>query len=297
MDGKIIESIPIKCEEQISEVQDNLNTSLTSLTIDETKETNQNEQFEEKTEKLPTKLTTIPIRVLPTNDVPEKIILCLDTCIDPEYTAFKIESGTTYPPLYMLKRIINIFVQNKNFIDPRHEFALITLEGKDIRWCTEFTNNPMEIINSLKDISECETSDECILNKLLNAIWENVNIPKVTNLSVPPPYVVRVILLFSRSLCSKVPVENYDELLNNPYFTIDVIFTHEETPVEKSQEIFNNLQLLDKKMLSYKFEVGRNSTLIHGCMAKLLSHPLQRPLQNLALYEISQERKKVEKEE
>lgn len=283
----------------INDVQDNLNTlTLNESSQEETdiKMTNTNDKTEEI---IPTKTISAPVRVLPCRNIPEKIIICLDTCTDTEYTPFKIGDGTTFAPLYMLKRIIDIFVQNKNFIDTRHEFALLKLDSTDVKWIKDFTNNPSDIINSLKDISECEPNEEEFkLSHILDTIWENVNIPKPNNdLTILPPYVVRLILLYNRSNSSPIITENYEEILKNPYFTIDVILTHEEKPAEKYHEIFNNLQKLDDKGYSYKFEVGRNVTMLHDCMAKLLSHPLQRPTQTIASYDYNPERKKMEKED
>lgn len=299
--NKIIDdTIPNKCDESngINDIQDNLNTSLTSLTLNESpiEEISQNEDDAQK-EVETTKVVSLPLRIIPCHNVPEKIVLCLDTCTDLDFTPFKIGDGSTFAPLYMLKRIIDIFVQNKNFIDSRHEFSLIILDSSEIRWVKDFTNNPSDIINALKDISECEPSEDFHLNKLLDAIWQNVNIPKPNHsLQIPPSYVVRLILLYSRSSSSPITKENYNELLNNPYFTVDVIMTHEETPIDKYQEIFNCIQKLDDKPYSYKFEVGRNVTMLHDCMAKLLSHPLQRPTQKLASYEVSPESQKRKSE-
>ena len=45
------------------------------------------------------------------------------------------------------------------------------------------------------------------------------------------------------------------------------------------QEIFDSLCELDSDGLSYVLEVSRNPTRLYDCMAQLLSHPLQRPLQ------------------
>ncbi|KAH8034886.1 hypothetical protein HPB51_003173 [Rhipicephalus microplus] len=52
------------------------------------------------------------------------------------------------------------------------------------------------------------------------------------------------------------------------------------------EEIFNAFVALDDHLQSYMFEVSRNATKLHNCMAKLLAHPLQRPQQHIAHYKL-----------
>lgn len=303
--NKKMKVIPSDEMETQNDCKYNLNTSLTSLRITEpTSEMNQSYDADNKEpSNIPAKLLTIPIRTLPVRNVPEKIIICLDTGIDAEYTAFKIGDGRPYTPLYMLKRVAELFVQNKNLIDPRHEYALITIDATAVKWIKEFSNNPNNIISGLNQIGSTESVGEKFdLSNVLDAVWQNVTIPKPMNpLYLPPPYIVRLILLYSRSSCTFVDRKNYEELLNHPYFTVDVIFTHESIPDIKYLQAFDCLQKLDEKVYSHEYCVGRNVTMLHDSMAKLLAHPLQRPVQNMASYEINQEAqtscRKVEKEE
>lgn len=284
--------IPIQTE--TDEIPNTLHTSLTTLTINEpivlNQETSTDTDSDTQQKCAPAtvnkKLISIPIRHIPPHNVPERIILCLDTCADPEFTAFKLGDGSKYAPLYMLKRTIELFVQNKNYIDPRHEFALLGLDGKSVKWIQDFTNNPRDIINALSDITQCEQDDEFDLSILLDSVWQSVHVPKPTkNPSVPPQYVVRLILLYSRSYCTPVVKRDFKELLSNPYFTIDVLMTHEELMLDnKCQEIFDSLLQMDEKGYSYNFAVGRNPTKLHDAMAKLLAHPLERPPQLQASY-------------
>lgn len=52
------------------------------------------------------------------------------------------------------------------------------------------------------------------------------------------------------------------------------------------QEIFDRLCDLDEKGMSYIFEAARNPTRLYDQMAKLLAHPLQRPLQSEIAYRL-----------
>lgn len=50
--------------------------------------------------------------------------------------------------------------------------------------------------------------------------------------------------------------------------------------------MFDEICVIDDKGLSYVFEVSRNPTKLYDCMAQLLAHPLQRPLQKDVNYSI-----------
>lgn len=129
-----------------------------------------------------------------------------------DFTAFKLEQGATYAPLYMLERVIELFVQNKNSIDHRHEYALMTIEKNDVNWVKGFSNNPNNIVNVLqqKDISESEVSGDFDLSCILETVIRNVGIPEPNNpLHIPPPYVVRLINIYSRSSCTFVDRKQY----------------------------------------------------------------------------------------
>ena len=54
------------------------------------------------------------------------------------------------------------------------------------------------------------------------------------------------------------------------------------------QAAFDAICSLDEKGQSYVFEVSRNPTKLYDCMAQLLSHPLQRPLQKDTNYSIEE---------
>ncbi|XP_078036825.1 BRISC and BRCA1-A complex member 1 [Augochlora pura] len=78
-------------------------------------------------------------------------------------------------------------------------------------------------------------------------------------------------------------LNTYD--LENWYFFIDVLYIHEPPSSENvCEEIYAQMAKLDTANYSYILEVGKNAAKLHDNMAKLLAHPLQRPLQKNACY-------------
>ncbi|KAH0625944.1 hypothetical protein JD844_034333 [Phrynosoma platyrhinos] len=115
--------------------------------------------------------------------------------------------------------------------------------------------------------------------------------------TIPPPYVVRTILVYSRPACQP-PVTVTDQMkkmLQCPYYFFDVLYLHngieekeEETSWKETFAFFSNL---DTKGTNYKYEVSLTGPAVelHNCMAKLLAHPLQRPFQTHASYSMLEE--------
>lgn len=220
-------------------------------------------------------------------NVPEKIIICLDVCHDDQNSLYRLGDGTTYTPMNMLKRVLDFFIHSKHAINKRTEFALIALKDTDACFLHGFTNNVRDIINAIDYVnSEDSTKDNFDFNKIINILKQEViwDLPeyKKSECLQPPPYVVRMLVLYARSNC--IPIINQEEPLLNllkkhPYFYTDILFTHEDDcALYKCEDVYDALQDLDNGY-SYVFEVSRNATKIHDCIAKLLAHPLQRPLQ------------------
>lgn len=236
----------------------------------------------------------LPSRNLPTLNVPERIVLCIDLAQDPDYTPFKLGHGSKYSPLFMVKRVVEIFMYSKNIMSLEHEFALVVLQADSARWLGTFTNNPRDIISLLEDMNETKPKETFNLSTLFDVIAKNVKVPPVAvndlAMCLSPAYVLRVILLYSRSFCIpefKYGRDTFNMLTSSPYFTLDLLYIHEQpTEHNKCEEIFNVLDALDEKGFSYVFDVPRNATKLHDNMAKLLAHPLQRPLQKLAQYKL-----------
>lgn len=226
-----------------------------------------------------------PVDRPPPHNVTEKIIFCLDSVADINTTAFKI-NDYPYSSLSMFKRSVEIFVLNKSLIDAKHEFAVMSFDKRNVRWNQELSSIPRDVIKSLDSIyeSDCQDIGEFDLSTILEQVWQTVKVPKPeTDPTIPPPYIVRLILLYSRN-CVPVLKKDYKELLVNPYFVTDVILTHEEKSDDKEQQDMFHSLCIDEKVYSYKFAVGTNASVLHESMAKLLAHPLQRSLQDQAVY-------------
>lgn len=230
-------------------------------------------------------------RNLPSVNVPEKIILCVDLTQDPDFIPFKLGDGSKHPPLSMVKRVTEIFAKSKMIINSKHEFALLIMQGDSVVWLRDFTSEAGDVLSVIEDLNESPQTESFDLSSLFETIQAHVTLPVVDDpILVPPPYVVRTILLYSRSYCLpefKHGRDSFESLSSSQYFTLDILYIHEEASEKnKCEEIFKVLDSLDEKGLSYVFEVSRNATKLHHDMAKLLAHPLQRPLQKLARYKL-----------
>lgn len=226
-------------------------------------------------------------RAVPAYNVPEKIVIAIDISQDEIYSNFKLSNGVSCKPLAMLKRAIHLFLYNKQALDTAHQYALVLLNENTASWILDFTSNVKAFLAELDKIEECTTEDIFNLNSLFNVINENVSIPHESKEeSVPPPYVVRVILFYGRSYTlPKIDRSEASMLLDSAYFTLDILMTHE--PVNTNNycaEILKILENLDTKGFGYFFTVARNPLLLLTSTAKLLSHPLQRPIQSQAKY-------------
>lgn len=228
---------------------------------------------------------------VPNVNVPERIIFCLDVCVDKASSMYRLGDGTTFTPINMLKRVLDFFINTKSAINKKTEFALITMQQKEPCWVLNFTNSLKDIFNVIDYISGEESCDEAFnFQKVFELIKQKVEIPDYNKLGdniLPPTYVIRMIVLYGRSNC--VPVIPQDDvyfifLKKQLYFYIDILLAHEEDcALYKCEEIYDALQDLDNGY-SYVYEVSRNATKIHDCIAKLLAHPLQRPLQKYTDY-------------
>lgn len=224
---------------------------------------------------------------VPKINCPEKIIFCIDMSSEMEDIPFRKNDGSQHPALSMVKRTIELFVHNKNFIDKKHEFSLMVLY-QSATWVREFTNDPMELIDSLEDLNETQPCDSCDLGSIVQLISEKFEMIMPINL-MPVQYILRVILIYGRSSCMFhfSDEQLQDTLMRYPFLFLDILYIH-EPPSENNQckEIYDALCDLDEQNKSYIFEVTHNITKLHNCMAKFLSHPLQRNVQKDACYKI-----------
>lgn len=227
----------------------------------------------------------------PMKSIPEKIIFIIDTVKEMDSTKFEISSGIkNYSSLTMIKHAVEIFINAKNSINCNHEFALMTLSQNSADWILDFTDDKKTFINHLEKIEEVY-QEKIIpgfdISNCFSTILDNINLDKPF---APPNYLIRTIMIYSRSQSEPCFSSNYapfEKLNGHPYFYLDMLYVH-ETPTEKNacEDIYKALVSLDIKSKSYIFEVGRNATILHNHMAKLLAHPLQRPKQEDTCYEI-----------
>ncbi|XP_060525010.1 BRISC and BRCA1-A complex member 1-like [Cylas formicarius] len=219
---------------------------------------------------------------LPNADSVEKIFLIIDRAQDENVTPFNI-GAKKYTPLAAIKRAVNIFLTLKHNINPHHEFAIIVLNESDATLVINFTSDLRKLKEAVSKITECETEDIFNLNSLFKIITE-YELPSVIAPEIAPSYVMRAIIFYGRSY-TRPQLEPDSEIchyLEYPYFTCDILMTHE--PVEAGNncvQIFELLQNLDTKGTAYFFPVGRDLRRLQRCCGKLLAHPLQRPVQKL----------------
>ncbi|XP_051893743.1 BRISC and BRCA1-A complex member 1 isoform X2 [Pristis pectinata] len=239
----------------------------------------------------------------PKVNCPEKVIICLD--LSEEMSLQKLESmnGSKTNALNIAQKMIEMFVRTKHKIDKRHEFALVVVND-EVTWLSGFTSDPREVCSCLYDLDTnvCESFD---LDGLFSLVQQKIELPVTENVqTIPPPYIVRMILVYIRTPChpQSVSVEHFSKILQSPYFFFDVIYIYnrteemdEEPSYKEAYSFFNNL---DTKGTSYKYDVSLTGQAVelHNCMAKLLAHPLQRPIQVHAVYSLLEDDDAVEVE-
>lgn len=234
----------------------------------------------------------IPERsVMPCNQL-EKIIFVVDTALDDNCSLFQLKETVTFTPLALLKRAIEMFLTSKSLFDQKHQYALVVLNENESTWVLDFTNDVNRFLKELFALKECHAEDIFNLNSLFDVINENVILEPVKDddSMIPPAFVVRTILCYARSytLPELRKTEVVESFLNSPYFTFDILMTHEPPNTDNNcAKIAKILQEIDVKGFAYFFSVARSAPELFVAMAKLLSHPLQRPIQRLANYKLT----------
>ncbi|KAF7202615.1 transcript variant X1 [Nothobranchius furzeri] len=230
---------------------------------------------------------------VPRVNCPEKVIICLD--LSEEMSLPKLESfnGSKTNALNISQKMIEMFVRTKHKIDKRHEFALVIVND-DALWLSGFTSDPRELCSCLYDL-ETNVCESFSILLLQTNHRQKIDLPSMENVqTIPPPYVVRTVLIYSRHAgpLQLNPSEAVSKMLQSPYFFFDVIYLHngvdeqgDETSWRDNYSSFCNL---DSKGMCYHYEVSLSGLAIelHNCMAKLLAHPLQRPFQSHASYSL-----------
>ncbi|CAL8306839.1 unnamed protein product [Lota lota] len=234
----------------------------------------------------------------PRANCPEKVIICLD--LSEEMSLQKLESfnGSKTNALNISQKMIEMFVRTKHKIDKRHEFALVVVND-DALWLSGFTSDPRELCSCLYDLDTNVCESFSILSAYLLLFFgidrQKIELPIMDNVqTIPPPFVVRALLIYSRHVghFQFTPSEAVSKMLQSPYFFFDVVYLHNgaEDPGDDSswRDNYTSFCNLDTRGLCYRFEVSLSGPAIqlHNCMAKLLSHPLQRPYQSHASYSL-----------
>ncbi|XP_070151443.1 BRISC and BRCA1-A complex member 1 isoform X1 [Polyergus mexicanus] len=228
------------------------------------------------------------VRNIPELNLPEKIILVIDTVREQKFTPFKFGTGATFSPLYMIKRAVENFICAKATIQPGvHEYALMSLDSQGAFWLCDYTSNIKTVVNHLEGIAE-DVLEEEQRTYDLGQLFETIHARTATPAMNRPMFVSRVILIYGRS--NSIPKfrtghKYLENLTENPCSFLDVLFVHEPASDDNMCEaVYAEIAALDTTNYSYIFEVGRNPAKLHDNMAKLLAHPLQRPLQKDASY-------------
>ncbi|KAJ7986224.1 hypothetical protein DPEC_G00337740 [Dallia pectoralis] len=229
----------------------------------------------------------------PRVNCPEKVIICLD--LSEEMSSQKLESfnGSKTNALNISQKMIEMFVRTKHKIDKRHEFALVVVND-DALWLSGFTSDPRELCSCLYDLETnvCETFN---LEDLLSVIRNKIELPMMDNIqTIPPPFVVRTLLIYSRHAGQLQfhPSDAVNKMWQSPYFFFDVVYLHNGAEDQADEacwkDVYTSFCDLDTKGTCYRFEVSLCGPAVelHNCMAKLLSHPLQRPFQSHASYSL-----------
>ncbi|XP_015155589.3 BRISC and BRCA1-A complex member 1 isoform X1 [Gallus gallus] len=229
----------------------------------------------------------------PRVNCPEKVIICLDLAEEMALPKLESFNGSKTNALNISQKMIEMFVRTKHKIDKSHEFALVVVNN-DATWLSGFTSDPREVCSCLYDL-ETVVCKSFNLDGLFNLIQQKIELPVTDNVqTIPPPYVVRTILVLGRPGCQPQfsVSEQMKKMLQCPYFFFDVVYIHngaEEKEDETSwKELYAFFGSLDTKGTNYRYEVTLTGPAVelHNCMAKLLAHPLQRPFQSHAAYSL-----------
>lgn len=213
----------------------------------------------------------------------EKIVLVIDTVNDSPESQYRYESnsGRINNFLYMIKRAVEIFLNNKFMLNKQHEFAIIALDSDQAHWLLNFSNNLDVILNVLEGLEETIIeSDQSFfdLRQIFDLIHQNV----ISNILPLQNQIVRTVFLYSRSNIIprfNVTEHNFQETLKYPNFFLDILYIH-EPPSSKNQceIIYNELTKLETRKVSYIMEVAKNVITLNKCMAIFLGHPIQRTM-------------------
>lgn len=223
---------------------------------------------------------------------PEKIVLIIDRAIT-ENISQEEDTDNTFT---LLKRSITSFVYNKSKINKTTQYALVLLNKTTAKWILDFTNDVYAVLDTLNGFNSCKIGETRDLTSIFDLINSHVSLKPIDkkNSQVPPAYVVRGILFYVQS--NALPILTKNEricnLLEHESFTFDILIMYDPTVNNAYYELVKEiLKETNVNGNAYFFIVSRNSNNLFVAVAKLLSHPLQRPPQRIADYSINEDLK------
>lgn len=235
-----------------------------------------------------------PMNKAPPVNCMEKIILIMD--VSSEMGSTSLYQKKTMSFLRSLEKTLDIFLATKKILNPRHQFALALLQSDGVFWYQEFTNDEKiigEITSQLEPEDPPEADKESVFSfdHIVEILSDHCELPELTDLTLPPPYIIRCILIYGRSNCtvqmSPEKREIFEKFKKSPYFFMDILYIHELPSTEnKAEEIYNFFCDLDKEERGYVMEVSNNIQRLYENVAKLICHPLQRAVQNEAYFDL-----------
>ncbi|KFO81626.1 BRISC and BRCA1-A complex member 1, partial [Cuculus canorus] len=173
----------------------------------------------------------------PRVNCPEKVIICLDLAEEMALPKLESFNGSKTNALNISQKMIEMFVRTKHKIDKCHEFALVVVNN-DATWLSGFTSDPREVCSCLYDLETvvCKSFSIPLPVGLgwgavgsLGCSQQKIELPVTENVqTIPPPYVVRTILVFGRPGCQPQfsMSEHMKKMLQCPYFFFDVVYIH-----------------------------------------------------------------------
>ncbi|XP_067951162.1 BRISC and BRCA1-A complex member 1-like [Watersipora subatra] len=229
----------------------------------------------------------VPVQTLPKVNCPERIVICIDVSLAMNERRYRAKAGTAFSAMEIVKRALKLFINNKQMISNRskkHVFALVLLLDEAL-WITDFTSDTTELFTQIESLEPLEQhADTVNMSTLFDLLIDKASVPLVrVSEETPPPYVVRVILIYGRSHC--MPFSNDHESQNlmtgSPYYFMDIVYLHElPSASNQCEAIFTELCELDTRGFSHVFDISRTPTKVFDAFGKLLAHPLQRAVQS-----------------
>lgn len=231
---------------------------------------------------------------VPHVNCPEHIILCLDLSPEMKSMSFQCKSFPDSTVFQLVQRSIAIFVKTKSKMNAQHQFSFMVLDDK-ASWYKHFTSDVETICSTLNHLypeEEIQNQNEFQMCDLFEAVHDNITLPLVEDVLLPPPYVVRLVIVYGRSHCmpqvSTQAKQVLSSLLESPYFFLDILYVHElPSEINLCKEIYDYFCDMDEEEEGYILEVSRSTTRLFDHMAALLAHPLQRPKQRDTFYKLT----------